>query len=154
MSHHIRCGIHLPQFVDEGHQGRFLKECARVAGAALLVQSPFVADADGVGVVPLAVRPNAVQRTARPDGAIHGDVEVVADAVEAPLAVPTVDVLHRYALPRQGGGAVDDEEADRTHWTLPLTPPKGGEWIVRHVENGVVECKFFKHSYSVDELTS
>ena len=56
VSHHIRCGIAFPQLVDESHQSGFLKECARVAGTALLVQSPFVTDAYRMGIVPLAVR--------------------------------------------------------------------------------------------------
>ncbi len=132
VSHHIRCGIELSQLVDERHQGRFLEERARVTGASLLVQSPFVADADGVGIVPLAVRTHLRQRASRPDGPIHGDVEVVADAVESPLAVPAVDILHRYTLSRQGGTAVDDEE------THPTPPCEGGGLDTLHLIVSVI----------------
>ena len=62
VSHHIRIGIDFTQFVDKRHQCRFLEERARVTGVSLLVQSPFVADADGVGVVAFAVRSHLIQR--------------------------------------------------------------------------------------------
>ena len=120
VSHDGDCGKSLTQFVYQSHQRRFLQQGARVFGMSLLVQSTFVADAYGVCVVALAVCTRFLQWASRPNGAIHGDIEVITNWFKASLAVPTVDILHRYTLPRQGGTAVDDEEGTSPTPSPPL----------------------------------
>lgn len=43
---------------------------------------------------------------------------MVSDAVEVPLAVPSVDVGSGEILPVRGGGAVDDDRVDCSHDSL------------------------------------
>lgn len=135
--HDGQFGEGLTQFVQQCHQSGFLHKGARVAGMTVLVQSALVANADRMGVIPLAMCSDLRQRATYPDCSIHGDVVMVADAVEASLTMPTGDVLYRHSLVGKRGGAVDDGEG-----TVPLSCPilYGGEQKARHIEGRGVEC--------------
>ena len=61
-------GEELLQFPEQGQQGGFLSYGARVARVSVAVQAAFVADADAVAVVVLAVSADVFYRTAAVDG--------------------------------------------------------------------------------------
>lgn len=64
-----------------------------VGGMALFVESSLVADADGVGIVVAGVGTGLFFGTTEVELSIAGDVEVVADAVEATTAVAGFQVV-------------------------------------------------------------
>ena len=92
----------------------------------------------------------AVVGAALLDGAVQADDVVVADAVEAALAVPAVDVGHAHVLPGIGGRAVDDDGVLRVFLLLRVfdrfrgmglfenhtVGPQGNPAVAIHVEQG------------------
>ena len=89
---------------------------ACVLGFSFVVQSAFIADADTVAVVVLAVGTDHVFRTSCFYGAIPADDIVVADTVgEATRSMPFVNLSGRAGLVGTYGRAVDDDESDAAH---------------------------------------
>ena len=80
------------------------------------IESAFVADADGVGVVMLGVCADGWLGAAGVDGAVLGDVVVVADGGEAACLVAGFKGCHGEVLGDAGGGAVDDDEGYCSHF--------------------------------------
>ena len=116
MAHDQGFGETFLQLADQSQQRGFLFRGAGVARTARSVQPAFVADADGVAVVILAVRPHLFQRTAPVDLAVAGEVEVVADVAETAVTdVVTAAGLKAKALPLRGGRAMEDDQGDRAH---------------------------------------
>ena len=68
----------------------------------------------------LAVRARLFYGSALVDGAVEADDVVVAYAVEAPLAMPSVNVGGGERLALGGGGAVDDDVGYFSHGVLVL----------------------------------
>lgn len=106
----------LPEFAEESHQGGFLQESAGVCRGKIGSESAFIADADTVLVVVLAMCAYGLGRTALMDFSVSGDVEVVTDVLEAAVAdvVPPA-VLHRKGFSFRGGTAMDDNQTDEAH---------------------------------------
>lgn len=102
--------------VHEGKHCGFLRRCARIFGCLVVSgKSTDIADADSSGIMPFAVRPNPVYRSPLLHRAVETDDIVVADAVEAALAVPAVDVGSRAVASLGCGGAVDDDTVNLAH---------------------------------------
>lgn len=80
-----------------------------VGGAAFLVQSADVADADGTLVPAHTMRPVEGDVSSRFDGAVEADDVMIADGPEATGTVPAVDIGSGDVLSRTGGGTVDDD---------------------------------------------
>lgn len=75
----------------------------------LAVQSAFVADADTVPVVMLAVSPDLLDWSAAVNLSVAGDVEVIPDVAEAPVSDVVPATLFKIkALPLGGGRAMND----------------------------------------------
>ena len=84
------------QFFEQTSEGSLLSLGAGVGGLASRVQPALVADAYRVGIVVQAVGTDHVLRTATFDLSVTTDDVVIANAeVEAPLAVPGVDLCCR-----------------------------------------------------------
>ena len=96
----------------------FLGRCTGVFGAVLCIHSTDVADADGVGVVALAVRPRLFGGPALLDGTVKEDDIMVATAVPIVFFVPAVNVLDCEMLALLGGAAMDDYFGNFTHHVL------------------------------------
>lgn len=104
------------QAAEQGKQRRFLLRRAGVGRAVEGIQSAFVADAHGVPVVVQAVGAHPFQRPAVVDGAVTGQVEVVADVAETPVAdVVAAAIVKAQASPRRGRRAMDDKQCDLAH---------------------------------------
>ena len=92
-------GIAPVQDLQQMQHRQFLLQRTRVGGLTADVEPALVADADGVGVVVQAVGADHVLRAALFNLSVTTDDVVVADAeVEAPLAVPGVDLGGRGCL--------------------------------------------------------
>lgn len=107
--------VHDLQGCDQVVQALFLLRCAGVAGMTLGVEAAHVADAYAVGVVSLAVRALVLELTTFLHMSVQTDDVVVADALEASLLVPAVNLLGTDVHARRRGGAVDDDFIDGSH---------------------------------------
>jgi len=76
---------------QHGHRAA-LFSCPSVGGLSIFVQTSDISDADAVGVVSFAMSANLVYRPAYLQGAIESYHVVVADAIEAALTMPFVDI--------------------------------------------------------------
>lgn len=105
--------------LEVGHkcnECRLLRFGACVLGRlAVCGKSPNVANADRGSVLPLAMRSDFGNGSAGVDCAVKIDNEVVADATEAPLTMPTVYVLDGERLALGCGGAMDDKLVNFSH---------------------------------------
>ena len=108
-------GVIVFELSDKCLQGSFLFGRPRVLGLAEAVEAADVADADGVGVVPLAVGAFFADGPSGMDAAVQADDVVVAYAAEPALTVPTVDVGGGEGLAFLGGAAMDDDFGDSPH---------------------------------------
>lgn len=88
---------------------------AGVGRATFGVQAAFVADANRVAVVVLAMGTNHIVRATVFNGAVAANHLVVAATFPTVGAMPAVDVLNRALLPRTHCGAVDDDKCDNSH---------------------------------------
>lgn len=105
----------MTQVIDEFTKCLFLLRGAGVLRAALGAEPPDVADADGVGIVTLAVSSDHFEWATGVDAAVTIDDIVVANHLEAPGLVPAVDVGYGIVLALGSGGTVDDELGDFSH---------------------------------------
>ena len=93
-----------------------------VLGLALLVQSSFVADADGVPVVSLAMGAGLFHGSAGMDRPVAGEVVMISDVPEVPVS----DVVQATSLEIQapllrGGGAMEDDQCDGAHLSVNVS---------------------------------
>ena len=104
------------QAAEQGKQRCFLLRRAGVGRAVEVIQSAFVADAHGVPVVVQAVGAHSFQRPSAVDGAVAGQVEVVADVAEPPVAdVVAAAIVKAQASPWGRRRAMDDKQCDLAH---------------------------------------
>ena len=73
---------------------------------AVGIESALIADADAVGIVVSGVSANLSLRSARVEGAVLGDIVVVADGFETSGEVAGFQVFYREVLGRTGCRAV------------------------------------------------
>ena len=90
-------------------EGEFLGRCAGVGGAAFLIETALVADADGVGIIMPGVGTDHLFGTAEVQLSVAGDVVVVAAALPAFGFVHLVELLHGDVLVGPRGRAVEDD---------------------------------------------
>ena len=106
---------------QEGSHALALGLGAGVTGFARGIEAAFVADADAVLVVVLAVGPDLPQRTPFVDLAVAGDVVVVADVFPTSLQVVGLALAEGVALRGLRGAAVQENKGNCSHngqWTV------------------------------------
>lgn len=81
------------QLLKQRAQGGLLGVGASVGGTTLYVKPAFVADADGMAVVVLAVSADHLYRATGLNGSVATNHEVAAATLPAVGAIPAVDVL-------------------------------------------------------------
>ena len=112
-------GVTPVQLFEQLSHGLLLCLGARVGGLSADIQATLVADADGVAVVVQAVRPDQKLGPARLHLSVTTDDVMVADAeLEAPLAVPCVDLSGGALLVRAHGRTVYYYQCDCSHFQL------------------------------------
>lgn len=108
------------EFTKKCHECGLLLFRARVLRVfAVGGQTTDIANAYGMGVVPLAVRSHLGERSAMMHRAVAVDNEVISDGSKASLPVPAVDICCGEVLAFRRGRAMDDDEINLAH----LSPP-------------------------------
>ena len=107
-------GMGFLQATEQAQQGAFLAERAGVGGVAVLVEAPFVADAERVLVVANGVGTHQLLVARLVGPAVAGDVVVVARESE-PFRVTADEGCHGKVLVRARGRTVDDNQINVAH---------------------------------------
>ena len=115
----------LPQFTDQRQQRCLLGGGAGVLGLALAVKPADIADADGMGIVALAVGTGFLEGAALVDRPVEVNNVVVADVRELALQMPLADLLDGNLLPFPRCGAVDNDLIDASHGGQTLAAETG-----------------------------
>ena len=102
------------QATEQAQQGAFLLQCAGVGGIAVLVEAPFVTDAERVLIVAYGVGAQQLLVARLVGPAVAGDVVVVARESE-PFRVTADEGCHRKVLVRARGRTVDDNQINVAH---------------------------------------
>lgn len=123
-----------PELAKKCHQCGLLLFRARVIRVfAVSGQATDIADAYGMGVVPLAVRSHLCERSAMMHRAVAVDYEVISDGSKASLPVPTVDICRGEVLAFRRGRAMDDDEVNLAHPSPPSASAcRRGTSVVLH----------------------
>lgn len=120
MSSYFCIGELHSEFAKKCHQCGLLLFRARVLRVfAVGGQATDIADAYGMGVVPLAVRSHLCERSAMMHRAVAVDDEVISDGSKASLPVPAVDICRGEVLAFRRGRAMDDDEINLAHPSPP-----------------------------------
>ena len=90
MAHNGGIGVVFLEGTEEGDEGRTLFGGAGVGGSAFLVQTSFIADADGMGIVVSGMHANLLFFAGLIDLSVFLDVVVIADALVMEAGVMTV----------------------------------------------------------------
>ncbi len=93
----------------------FLCRCPGIFGTSLKVEATDIADADAVGIVPFAMSTRSFDGSPSVNRPVQVHNVMIADAGEAALAVPAVDVVHRHRHALWRGGAVHDDLIYASH---------------------------------------
>ena len=117
MTDDLRIGIILLEVFQQEEDSGFLSLSTGVGGASFLIETSFVADADGMLVVVLDVGAGNPFRTTFMVFAITGDVPVVAAVVGVAFcAVTALQVIERKVFVAAGCTTVEDEPLHILHW--------------------------------------
>ena len=106
MAEDFRIGVVETEALQELLHRHLLCEGTGVGRFAVGIKSALIADADAVGIVVSGVSANLSLRSARVEGAVLGDVVVVADGFETSCEVAGFQVFYREVLGRTGCRAV------------------------------------------------
>ena len=99
MSDDQGAGVTLVEILEQQSHRRLLLCRAGIGGLTTDIESPFVADADRMGIVVQTVGADHPFRPTRLDLSVTTDHVVVADAeVEPPLAMPGINLSGRRCL--------------------------------------------------------
>lgn len=104
------------QVADELKEGEALGFGAGVGGVAVGIEAADIGDADAVGVVAGAMGTDLFDGTARVDAAVWVDDVMIADVVPSQAFMVAADALHGAGGIGAGGGAVDDDFGDCSHF--------------------------------------
>lgn len=108
------------EFTKKCHQCELLLFRARILRMfAVGGQTTDIADAYGMGVVPLAVRSHLCERSAMMHRAITIDYEMISYGGKASLPVPTVDVCRGEVLAFRRGRTMNYDDINPEHPSPP-----------------------------------
>ena len=104
------------KIADELEESEALGFGAGVGRATVGIEAADIGDADAVGVVALGMCAGLLDRSASVDAAVGVDDIVIADVVPAEALMVAADALHGAFGIGAGGGAVDDDFGDGSHF--------------------------------------
>lgn len=113
-------GVLFHQVSDELEEGETLGFGVGVGGVTVSIKAADIGDADALGVVARAVGSDLLDGTARADVAVGIDDIVIADVVPSEAFMVATDALHGAVGIGSGGGAVDDDFGDCSHFFVGL----------------------------------
>ena len=108
-------GIIHAQAMQQFLHRHFLCQCTGVGGMAVRVESALIADTYGVGVVVAGMSPCDALRPAGIEGAVLGDVIVIADGVEAAGLMTGFQLFNSEVLVHSRGAAMHHNQIDVSH---------------------------------------
>ena len=108
-------GVILFQGDEQRVESELLGRCTGVVGAALLIETTLVADADGVGIIMPGMGADHLLGTTEVQLSVAGDVVVVAAALPAFGFVHLVEPFHGDVLVRSARCTVNDNQIDSSH---------------------------------------
>ena len=115
MSDNLCIRIVLFQRDEQCVESELLGRCPGVGGAALLIETALVADADGVGIIMPGVGADHLLGMAEVELAVAGDVVVVAAALPAFGFVHLVEPFHGDVLVRSAPCTMNDDQIYSSH---------------------------------------
>lgn len=110
------------QLSQQCQQRSLLFQRAGIGRTTCGIQSPFIADADGVAVVMEAMCTDFLQRATAVNLAVTGDVEMIPDILEpavTDVVSPAIFKAQAHALGR--GRAMNNKQCNGTHTLLAGT---------------------------------
>ena len=108
-------GIIHAQAMQQFLHRHFLCQGTGVGGMAVRVESALIADTYGVGVVVAGMSPCDALRSAGIEGAVLGDVIVIADGVEAAGLMTGFQLFNSEVLVHSRGAAMHHNQIDVSH---------------------------------------
>ena len=108
-------GIIYAQAMQQFLHRHFLCQGTGVGGMAVRVESALIADTYGVGVVVAGMSPSDALRPAGIEGAVLGDVIVIADGVEAACLMTGFQLFNSEVLVDSRGAAMHHNQIDVSH---------------------------------------
>ena len=115
MAQDLGIGIIHAQAMQQFLHRHFLCQCTSVGGMAVRVESALIADTYGVGVVVAGMSPCDALRPAGIEGAVLGDVIVIADGVEAACLMTGFQLFNSEVLVHSRGAAMHHNQIDVSH---------------------------------------
>ena len=115
MAQDLGIGIIHAQAMQQFLHRHFLCQCTSVGGMAVRVESALIADTYGVGVVVAGMSPCDALRPAGIEGAVLGDVIVIADGVEAAGLMTGFQLFNSEVLVHSRGAAMHHNQIDVSH---------------------------------------
>lgn len=95
---------------------------SRVFGVAVVVQTAFIAHADGVGIVPTGVDADPLDRACGKDAAVATDVEVIACAVKSASTMCRLQSLLGKGTVLARGAAMYHDQINASHRRYKFEP--------------------------------
>ena len=115
MAQDLGIGIIHAQAMQQFLHRHFLCQGTGVGGMAVLVESALIANTYGVGVVVAGMSPCDSLRPAGIEGAVLGDVIVIADGVEAAGLMTGFQLFNSEVLVDSRGAAMHHNQIDVSH---------------------------------------
>lgn len=109
-------GVFFRQVADELKESEMLGFGAGVGGMPVGIEAADIGNANALGVVTWAMGTDLFDGTASVDAAIRVDDIMIADVVPAEALMVAADALHGAVGIGAGGGAVDDDFGDCSHF--------------------------------------
>ena len=113
-------GVLFHQVLHQMEEGEALGFGAGVGGVAVGIEAADISDTDTVGVVAGAMGSDLLDGAARMDATIGIDDIMIADVVPAEALMVATDALHGAGGIGKGGGAMDDDFGDSSHFFVGL----------------------------------
>ena len=114
MPYHLRFGIVFFQSFQQLPQRFFLFQCSGITRPSSDIQTPFVTDADAVGIITGGMCPHGIEGTPGMNHPVASDVVVLADVGKATGTMVTTAVVHGVTLRGTGGTTVYHNQVDTT----------------------------------------
>ena len=108
------------KIADELEEGEALGFGAGVGGVAVGIEAADISDANALGVVTWAMGTDLFDGATREDAAVGVDDIVIADVVPAEALMVAADALHGAVGIGAGGGAMEDDFSDGSHFFMGL----------------------------------
>ena len=121
VAHNLGIGVVDLQRAEQGDEGCTLSRGTGIGRATTVIETAFVTDTNGVGIVMPGMSTDHLFGTSDMKLAITGDVVVVATAVPAFGTVHVVEHLERQVLVRSRGRTVNNNKVYSSHLCLQFT---------------------------------